>query len=171
MTGKHYAEDLGKDIQESCLDSYSEYGQSKFDRYILFSDNWLQDNEFRDPDTGSMYTRENLDAWLSEIEKPAGISNPKDFRQEVVNFALRYRAKHGGNNPSWTSYEKLREVIEKTMFDKIEDMLPVVSFSGHRSKEDKKKHDSFMKRMKEKGYTEKQVRIVWEWYDHYRHRN
>ena len=50
---------------------------------------------------------------LSKIEKPAGIANPKDFRNEVVKFALRARAKNQGKNPSWTSYEKLREVIEK----------------------------------------------------------
>ena len=53
-----------------------------------------------------------LDQELSKIEKPAGIANPKDFRNEVVKFALRARAAHGGKNPSWTSYEKIREVIE-----------------------------------------------------------
>ena len=69
-----------------------------------------------------------LDAELSKIEKPAGIANPKDFRNEVVKFALRARAKKGGRNPAWTSYEKLREVIEKRMFSQVEDLLPVISF-------------------------------------------
>ena len=43
-----------------------------------------------------------------KIEKPAGISNPKDFRNEIVNFVLRARANNAGKNPNWTSYEKLR---------------------------------------------------------------
>jgi serine protein kinase len=33
-----------------------------------------------------------LNQELTKIEKPAGIANPKDFRNEVVKFALRARA-------------------------------------------------------------------------------
>ena len=40
------------------------------------------------PDTGQLLDRSTLDAELSKIEKPAGIANPKDFRNEVVKFAL-----------------------------------------------------------------------------------
>ena len=46
---------------------------------------------------------------------------------EVVKFALRSRAQHGGRNPSWTSYEKLREVIERRMFSQVEELLPVMA--------------------------------------------
>ena len=101
---------------------------------------------------------------MEKIEKPAGISNPKDFRNEIVNFVLRARAQNDGNNPSWTSYEKLREVIEKKMFSNTEDLLPVISFNTKASSEDKTKHDNFVSRMTEKGYTEKQVRLLSEWY-------
>ena len=45
-----------------------------------------------------------------------------------MKFALRYRAQHDGKNPSWTAYEKFREVIEKRMFSQVEDLLPVISF-------------------------------------------
>ena len=72
--------------------------------------------------------REQLNLELTKIEKPAGIANPKDFRNEVVKFALRARAQHEGRNPSWTSYEKIREVIERRMFSQVEDLLPVISF-------------------------------------------
>jgi serine protein kinase len=60
-----------------------------------------------------LFDRESLNAELEKIEKPAGISNPKDFRNEIVNFVLRARANNSGRNPNWTSYEKLRTVIEK----------------------------------------------------------
>jgi len=101
---------------------------------------------------------------LEKIEKPAGIANPKDFRNEIVNFVLRARANNNGRNPTWTSYEKLREVIEKKMFSNTEDLLPVISFNAKASAEDKSKHQSFVDRMVEKGYTEKQVRLLCEWY-------
>ncbi len=42
----------------------------------------------RIPDTGQLLNRELLNQELTKIEKPAGIANPKDFRNEVVKFAL-----------------------------------------------------------------------------------
>jgi len=159
-----YAEFIGKEIQTAYLESYSEYGQNVFDRYVTYADFWIQDQEFRDPNTGEMLDRSALNDELEKIEKPAGISNPKDFRNEVVNFVLRARAKHDGRNPAWTSYEKLRAVIEKKMFSTTEDLLPVISFNAKASADEQKKHQDFVNRMVAKGYTESQVRLLAEWY-------
>ncbi|NTS77009.1 PrkA family serine protein kinase [Catenovulum sp. SM1970] len=159
-----YVEFIGKEIQTAYLESYSEYGQNIFDRYVIYADFWIQDQEYRDPDTGQLFDREALNNELEKIEKPAGISNPKDFRNEIVNFVLRARANNNGKNPNWTSYEKLRTVIEKKMFSNTEELLPVISFNANPSAEDQKKHDDFVARMMEKGYTQKQVRLLSEWY-------
>lgn len=159
-----YVEFIGKEIQTAYLESYSEYGQNIFDRYITYADFWIQDQDYRDPDTGEIFDRASLNADLEKIEKPAGISNPKDFRNEVVNFVLRARANNHGKNPKWNSYEKLKSVIEKKMFTNTEDLLPVISFNAKASEEDKKKHADFIARMVEKGYTAKQVRLLCEWY-------
>ena len=159
-----YVEFIGKEIQTAYLESYSEYGQNIFDRYVLYADFWIQDQEYRDPDTGEILDRSALNEELEKIEKPAGISNPKDFRNEIVNFVLRARAHNNGKNPSWLSYEKLRVVIEKKMFSNTEDLLPVISFNAKASTEDQKKHNDFVTRMVERGYTEKQVRLLSEWY-------
>ncbi len=159
-----YAEFIGKEIQTAYLESYSEYGQNIFDRYVTFADYWIQDEDYRDPETGESFDRQQLNLELEKIEKPAGIANPKDFRNEIVNFVLRARANNAGKNPSWTSYEKLREVIEKKMFSNTEELLPVISFNAKASAEDRNKHESFVARMVSKGYTEKQVRLLCEWY-------
>ncbi|WP_150305169.1 PrkA family serine protein kinase [Pseudomonas saliphila] len=159
-----YVEFIGKEIQTAYLESYSEYGQNIFDRYVMYADFWIQDQEYRDPDTGEILNRAALNEELEKIEKPAGISNPKDFRNEIVNFVLRARAHNNGKNPSWLSYEKLRVVIEKKMFSNTEDLLPVISFNAKASTEDQKKHSDFVTRMVERGYTEKQVRLLSEWY-------
>jgi len=159
-----YVEFIGKEIQTAYLESYSEYGQNIFDRYVLYADFWIQDQEYRDPETGEILSRTALNEELEKIEKPAGISNPKDFRNEIVNFVLRARANNHGKNPAWLSYEKLRAVIEKKMFSNTEDLLPVISFNAKASKEEQKKHSDFVGRMVERGYTEKQVRLLSEWY-------
>lgn len=159
-----YAEFIGKEIQTAYLESYAEYGQNLFDRYVTYADFWLQDQEYRDPDTGEMLDRRLLNEELEKIEKPAGIANPKDFRNEIVNFVLRARAGLQGKNPSWTSYEKLKAVIERKMFANTEELLPVISFNAKASQEDNQKHQAFVERMVKKGYTARQVRLLSEWY-------
>ncbi len=159
-----YVDFIGKEIQTAYLESYAEYGQNIFDRYVTYADFWIQDQEYRDPETGEILDRSSLNEELEKIEKPAGISNPKDFRNEIVNFVLRARANNNGKNPVWNSYEKLRTVIEKKMFSNTEDLLPVISFNAKASENDKKKHQDFVDRMVERGYTEKQVRLLSEWY-------
>ena len=159
-----YAEFIGNEIQKAYLESYHDYGQNLFDRYVDYADAWIEDIDFKDPDTGQLLNRELLNQELSKIEKPAGIANPKDFRNEVVKFTLRARAGHGGKNPSWTSYEKIREVIERRMFSQVEDLLPIITFGSKKDGDTEKKHEEFVMRMVERGYTERQVRRLVEWY-------
>jgi serine protein kinase len=161
-----YAEFIGNEIQKAYLESYSEYGQNLFDRYIEYADAWIQDTDYKDNDTGQMYNREMLNKELEKIEKPAGISNPKDFRNEVVNYVLR--AERGGKKVKWTAYEKLREVIEKKMFSATDDLLPIVTFGTKKDKETEKKHNDFVKRMLDRGYTERQVRRLVEYHSRVR---
>jgi len=158
-----YAEFIGNEVQVAYLEAYDEFGQSQFDRYIEYADHWMEDVDFKDPDTGNLFDRATLNNELEKIEKAAGIANPKDFRHEVVNFVLRQRAKDP-SGVKWTSYEKLKKVIEKKMFASVEDLLPVISFGAKSDKDSEKKHHEFVERMVKKGYTPKQVRRVTEWF-------
>jgi serine protein kinase len=164
MLAPRYAEQLGNELQKCYLESYSDFGQNLFDRYIEFADHWIQEIDYRDPDTGNLFDREILNAELEKIEKPAGIANPKDFRNEVVNFVLRARSRNSGKPVSWSSYEKLREVIEKKMFASTEELLPIISFSAKAGSEEQRKHEDFVSRMTSRGYTRRQVRRLVEWY-------
>jgi serine protein kinase len=163
LTSK-YAEFIGDEIQKAYVDSYHEYGQNLFERYITYADHWCQDNDYRDPETGQQFDRSSLNEELEKIEKLAGIANPKDFRNDVVQFYLRHKAKNNGKSPSWDSYEKIRNVIEKRIFSKTEDLIPVISFSSKASKDEEKKHSEFVSRMKARGYTNKQIKLLTDWY-------
>jgi serine protein kinase len=50
------------------------------------------------------------------------------------------------------------------MFSNTEELLPVISFNPKASADEQKKHQDFVERMIAKGYTEKQVRLLCEWY-------
>ena len=75
-----YAEFIGHEIQKAYLESYHDYGQNLFDRYVDYADAWIEDQDFKDPDTGQLLNRELLNQELTKIEKPAGIANPKDWQ-------------------------------------------------------------------------------------------
>ena len=164
-----YLEFVEKDIRRAFLESYGGMCQDTFNSYFHWADYWVRDEDYRDENTGVMLDRSTLNAELEKIEKPAGISNPKEFRAEVTNFVLRYRADHDGNFPSWTCYEKMRAVIEKKVLAATDELLPVISFVPKRSEEENKKHAQFVETMISHGYTERQIRLITEWWARLRH--
>jgi serine protein kinase len=50
------------------------------------------------------------------------------------------------------------------MFSQVEDLLPVISFDSKKDHETEKKHENFVSRMTDRGYTSRQVRRLVEWY-------
>lgn len=162
-----YAEKIGKELQRAFIENSEDYAQNLFERYVSYADHWIQDQDYRDPNTGEMWDRQSLNDECEKIEKPAGISNPKDFRSEIVNFVLRERAGAGGKHPRWNVYEKMRTVIEKTIFARTEDLMPVISFNRKESTEMENRHKDFVQRMVERGYTQKQVRLLVDWWMRY----
>jgi serine protein kinase len=157
-----YIEFIGKEIQKAYLEAYNEYGQSLFDLYVTYADAWIQNIDHKDPDTGETWDREILNTELEKMEKAAGIPNPKDFRNEVVNFVLR--AERNGAKLKWTDYEKLKEIIEARIFSASEDMLPIISFGSKKDGDTEEKHEKFVERMMSLGYTRRQVRRTVDFY-------
>ena len=161
---KKYHDFVDREIRSAFMESYTDYGQNLFDRYVLWADHWCRSEDYFNAETSLTMNREALEAELSKVEKPADIANPKDFRNEVVNWVLRHKANHQGQNPHWRSYEKLKQVIETTMFSKTEELLPVISFGKKASADEEKKHNEFVQRMADRGYTERQIRRIVDWY-------
>lgn len=159
-----YFEFLEKELRTAYLESYRSFGQNMFERYVQFADAWLEDSQCRDPETHTLLNRDMLNSKLEEIEKAAGITNAKDFRNEVVTYVLKYKAKNEGRAPSWDAYEKIKVVIEKRMFSATEQIMPVVAFGPKQDKETAEKHEGFVQRMVEKGYTVNQVKILVSWW-------
>jgi len=159
-----FFEFIDKELRIAYLESYSEFGQTIFDRYCQFAEAWLDETTVRDPETHTLLDRGMLNSKLEEVEKAAGIVNAKDFRNDIVHYVLRHRAKNDGRMPAWNSYEKIKIVIEKKMFNSTLDIMPIVSFTPKGSSEEQKKHDDFVSRMLSKGYTLSQIRTLTDWW-------
>ncbi len=155
-----YFEFIDKELRIAYLESYSDFGQTMFERYFLFAEAWIDETTCRDPETHTLLNRDNLNTKLEEIEKAAGIVNAKDFRNDIVHYVLRYRSRNAGKMPKWNEYEKIKIVIEKKMFTATTEIMPIVSFNPKGSSEEQKKHDDFVARMRSKGYTDRQIRTL-----------
>jgi serine protein kinase len=77
VLASRYAEFIADEIQKAYIESYSTYGQNIFEKYVLYADYWMQNNDYRDPDSGEIMDRRMLNQELEKIEKPAGIANPR----------------------------------------------------------------------------------------------
>lgn len=64
---QRYAEFIGHEIQKGYLESYSEYGQT-CSTAIWPMPAWVEDQDFKDPDTGQILDRAVLDSELSQVE-------------------------------------------------------------------------------------------------------
>jgi len=161
---ENYMEFLEKDIRASFLNSFQDLCQNMFERYFYYADAWVSDQEYRDSNTGLMLDRAALNAELEKMEKPAGISNPKDFRNDVAMFIVRYKGANKGKMPAWNGFEKMRLVIEKNVLASTADILPVIAFTPKRTEEETKKHNDFVAQMQKLNYTPRQTRILVEFF-------
>jgi len=163
-TQQRYFEFIDKELRIAYLESYSDFGQTMFERYFLFAEAWLEDTAVRDPETHVLLNKDLLNSKLEEVEKAASIVNAKDFRNDIVHWILRYRGRNEGKMPAWNEYEKIKIVIEKKMFSATAEVMPIVSFGAKATSDDQKKHDDFVNRMRTKGYTDGQIKLLVSWW-------
>ena len=118
-----YAGILGHEIQ-AYLRSYSDYGQNLFDRYVDYADAWIEDQDFKDPDTGQLLDRELLNQELTKIEKPAA----SPTRRTSATRSSSSRCGRGPSTAARTRHgpatRRSPEVIEKRIFSQVEDPSP-----------------------------------------------
>ena len=90
LLAPRYAEFIGKEIQTAYLESYSEYGQNIFDRYVTYADYWIQDQEYRDVDTGEVFDRAALNAELEKIRALDGGPASHGFRTITLPILFKH---------------------------------------------------------------------------------
>ena len=140
--------------------------RTEADRYYLYADAYLENQDVKDPETDEVRGREWIEQQLAKIERPAGIRNPKDFRHELVKAVLYLRAREGIEAPVWAAlndeqkrpFERHAGAEKPSKDSADEDMLAVIAFGAKRSKDLEAKHAGFVARMVAQGYTERQIR-------------
>lgn len=93
------------------------FAKRVFERYFMWAEKWLNNEDFFDQDTGLSHSRDMLDAELTRIEI-AGLHgvkchpNAEKLRVEIVYWVLRYQAHNKGRMPEWDTNVTVAQLVK-----------------------------------------------------------
>ncbi|ALU36867.1 PrkA family serine protein kinase [Clostridium autoethanogenum] len=147
---KEYNKVLEKEITRAFIHSFKEQAESLFDNYLDHAEAYVNKNKIKDQSTGEEL--EPDETFMRSIEEHIGISenSAKGFRTDVTSYMF-YVIRNGGKI-SYTSYEPLKEAIEKKLTASVKELSRVITKSKVRGKEQNEKYNSMVEEMKADGY-------------------
>ncbi len=147
---KEYNKVLEKEITRAFIHSFKEQAESLFENYLDHAEAYVNNNKIKDQSTGEEL--EPDETFMRSIEEHIGISenSAKGFRTDVTSYMF-YVIRNGGKL-SYTSYEPLKEAIEKKLTASVKELSRVITKSKVRGREQNEKYNSMVEEMKAAGY-------------------
>ncbi|MBV7274445.1 PrkA family serine protein kinase [Clostridiaceae bacterium UIB06] len=147
---KEYNKVLEKEITKAFIQSFKEQAESLFNNYLDHAEAYVNKTKIKDGSTGEQLDPD--EGFMRSIEEQIGISegSAKGFRSDVTSYMF-YLIRKGGN-VDYTSYEPLKEAIEKKITSSVREMSRIITKSKVRDKEQHKKYNSMVEEMKKNGY-------------------
>lgn len=147
---KEYNKILEKEITRAFIHSFKEQAESLFNNYIDNAEAFVNKSKIKDGSTG-----EELDPdedFMKSIEEQIGVSEAscKGFRSDVTSYMF-YLVRNGAKM-DYTSYEPLKEAIEKKLLASVKELSRIVTKSRVRDKEQTEKYNAMVDEMKKQGY-------------------
>jgi serine protein kinase len=155
---KEYLDILEGEITKAFVYSYSEQAESLFQNYLDHAEAYVNKTKVRDPNT-----KEELqpdEGFLKSIEEQIAIigSAADGFRQEVI--AYLWACSRRGAKVSYTSYEPLKEAIEKKLMTSVRDISRIVTKARTRDESQTEKYNIMVQNLLQNGYCESCVDVV-----------
>ncbi|MCX7694873.1 MAG: PrkA family serine protein kinase [Caloramator sp.] len=147
---KEYNKILEKEITKAFIHGFREQAESLFNNYIDNAEAYVNKTKIKDKATGEELNPD--EAFMRSIEEQIGISpnSAKGFRTDVTSYMF-YVMRNGGKI-DYTSYEPLKEAIEKKLIASVKDLTRIITKSKVRDKEQDAKYNAMVEKMKEDGY-------------------
>ncbi|MEJ2646686.1 MAG: serine protein kinase, partial [Gammaproteobacteria bacterium] len=100
------------------------------------------------------------EAFLRSVEEQIAIvgSAAQGFRQEVM--AYLWAKSRRGEKVSYTSYEPLKEAVEKKLMSSVREMSRVITKARTRDEDQRKKYTDLVDALLERGYDEHSAEVV-----------
>src|SRR5579884_1704761 len=148
---KEYDEMAKKEVQRAFVYSYEESARTLLNNYLDNVEAFCNKTKLRDPITDEeMEPDEQL---MRFFEKQTGITEnaKKSFREEILIRISSLARK--GLSFDYTSHERLKEAIEKKLFDDLRDVVKITTSTRTPDKEQLRKINEVVDRlMAEHGY-------------------
>jgi serine protein kinase len=149
---KEYNKTLEKEITKAFIHSFREQAESLFNNYIDNAEAYVNKTRLKDQSTGEELQPD--EKFMRSIEEQISVSesSSKGFRTDVTSYMF-YVVRKGGTI-DYSSYEPLREAIEKKLMASVKDLSRIITKSRVRDKEQESKYDTMVEEMKTNGYCE-----------------
>lgn len=147
---KEYNKILEKEITKAFIHSFREQAESLFNNYIDNAEAYVNKTRLKDKATGEELQPD--EKFMRSIEEQIGVSesSSKGFRTDVTSYMF-YIVRNGGKI-DYTSYEPLKEAIEKKLTASVKDLSRIITKSRVRDKEQDEKYNAMVQEMKANGY-------------------
>lgn len=147
---KEYNKILEKEVTGAFIHSFKEQAESLFDNYLDHAEAYVNRNKIKDRSTGEELEPDEV--FMRSIEEHIGISesSAKGFRTDVTSYMF-YIIRNGGKI-DYTSYEPLKEAIEKKLTASVKELSRIITKSKVRDKNQDEKYNSMVEEMKANGY-------------------
>ncbi len=155
---KEYLELLEKEITKAFVYSYQEQAEALFQNYLDHAEAYVTKAKVRDRNTHEELHPD--EGFLKSIEEQIAIIGPAadGFRQEVI--AYLWAATRRGERISYSSYEPLKEAIEKKLMNSVREMSRIITKARTRDEEQSDKYDTMVRNLIANGYCEHCVEVV-----------
>ena len=147
---KEYNKVLEKEITKAFIHSFREQAESLFNNYIDNAEAFVNKTKIKDTSTGEELNPD--EDFMRNIEEQIGVSeaSSKGFRADVTSYMF-YLVRNG-MKIDYTSYEPLKEAIEKKLMASVKDWSRIITKTRVRDKEQNEKYDAMVEEMKKNGY-------------------
>lgn len=147
---KEYNKILEKEITKAFIHSFREQAESLFNNYIDNAEAFVNKSKIKDGSTGEELNPD--EEFMRSIEEQIGVSeaSSKGFRADVTSYMF-YLVRNG-SQIDYTSYEPLKEAIEKKLMASVKDLSRIITKSRVRNEEQTEKYNTMVEEMQKNGY-------------------
>ncbi|MBM6859840.1 PrkA family serine protein kinase [Clostridium saudiense] len=147
---KEYNKILEKEITKAFIHSFREQAESLFNNYIDNAEAFVNKIRIKDSSTGEELNPD--EEFMRSIEEQIGVSeaSSKGFRADVTSYM--FYVVRNGSKIDYTSYEPLKEAIEKKLMASVKDLSRIITKSRVRDAEQTEKYNTMVDEMQKNGY-------------------
>jgi serine protein kinase len=149
---------LEKEVTSAFIHGFREQAESLFNNYLDHAEAFATKVKIKDANTGEEL--EPDEKFMESIEAQIGLigSAARGFRQDVT--AYMFSLLRNNVKLDYTSYEPLKEAIEKKLTASVRELSRVITKARVRDSEQSGKYNSMVEEMKRNGYCDHCCNVV-----------